>query len=267
MTENAKIHSRVDVITPEMARKWIEKSQGNRAITQAKVDQYARDIRLGKWLVTGEAIQFGASGRLLNGHHRLLACIQSDASFTSLVVRNLPDEQAVMDVIDTGKKRTLGNALQIQGEVDANSLAGIVTMCWRYEQHRLSGAEWPTHAEAIEWLAENPGVRDAVHVSALVYKHLRSQRAPTGAAYYLNARIDADAAGEFWEMAASGEGLEPESAILAYRRWVIGTLARRDKPAPKTWLGYSLKAMNHWRAGRKVRLLSLKPNEDLPETW
>ena len=264
---NHKPQARIDIVTPEMARKWLENNTANRPVSPTTVAQYGRDMALGKWLLTGEVIQFGTSGRLLNGQHRLLACIQSDTPFTTMVVRNIAEEDDVMDVIDTGKKRTFGGALTIHGERDANNLSGVINLCWRYEKHRLSQSDWPTHADSFAWLAANPDVRQANGVAAMVYKQIHAQRAPVGAAFYLNARIDNEAANEFWNLASTGEGLEAESAILAYRRWVIGTLARRERPIQKTWLAYALKAMLYWREGRKVRLLSIRPSEPMPEPW
>lgn len=257
---------RIEVVTPEIAVKWLERTTSNRKLDQATVDRYARDMKAGRWHMTGDPIQFGISGRLLNGQHRLWACVEADTPFETMVIRNLVNEIEIVDVIDTGKKRTLGNALQIHGEKDANVLAAIVSACWRYDSDRLRGP-YPTHEEGLEYLRDNPDVRDAVLIARRVYTSLKAQVSMVGAAYYLNSRVDPEAAEEFWRLAASGEGLPSGSPILAYRRWVISALAKRDKPRPETWLAYNLKAMQQWRTSRPVRILVVKPDEGLPEPW
>jgi len=261
------VRSRVEVITPELATKWLERNENNRDVVQSTVDRYARDMRAGRWLMTGEPIHFGASGRLLNGQHRLWACLEAQVPFESLVVRGLVNEHDVMDVIDTGAKRTLASALQIHGEPASLQLAAIINLCWRYDRDRASYPGYPTHAEGLQYLNDNPGIREAVKVAAPVYRNVKVARAPVGAAYYLNARVDAEAAEEFWRLVASGEGLTSGSPVLAYRRFAIGALAKRDKPGTNTWLAYNLKAMALWRQGRNTRLLSWKQSDGMPDTW
>jgi hypothetical protein len=258
---------RIEVVTPEIATKWLERNLSNRNVDQAVVDQYARDMRAGRWHMTGDPIQFGISGRLLNGQHRLWACFAADTPFETMVVRNLVNEVEIVDVIDTGKKRTLANAFQIHGEKDSNLLAGIVNLCWRFDSHALTGPEAPTHEEGLEYLREHPEIRDATLVARRVFTGIKATASPVGAAYHLNARVDPEAADEFWKLAATGEGLQSGSPILAWRRWVISQVAKREKPRQHVWLAYHLKAMSHWRAGKNIRLLVVKPDEPMPEPW
>lgn len=258
---------RVEIVTPEIATKWLEQNTSNRNIVQATVERYARDMKAGRWHLTGEPIQFGISGRLLNGQHRLWACIFSDTTFETVVVRGIVNEDEVVDVIDTGTKRTLGGAFQIHGEKDANLLASVVTLCWRYDTNTLTSRTGLTHEEGLEYLRENPGIRESLVIARAAYTSMRAQPTAAAAAYYLNARVDQERAEEFWRLVATGEGLTQGSPILAFRRWVTLTLAKREKPRAETVLSFAMKAMNQWRAGKTVRLLSVKADEYVPEVW
>lgn len=259
-----KIRQRFETVTPEMATRWLEANTSNRNLSQSTVEEYARDMAAGKWHLTGEPLQFGVSGRLLNGQHRLWACIYADTTFETAVVRGIVNEEEVMNVIDTGKKRTLGNALQIRGEKDAALLASVINTCWRYERGTIKHkAAYPTHEEGLEWLRENPDVRAATVIARRAHTVLKVNRSAAGAAYYLNSRADQEASEMFWDGVATGEGLGAGNPILAYRRWVISTLGKRDKPNLETWLSYSLKAMTQWRAGKSVRLLQIKPGDEI----
>jgi hypothetical protein len=266
--QTGRIRVRRETITPEIATAWLEKHKGpNRQVRQSVVDRYARDMKNGKWLFTGDPIQFGKSGRLLNGQHRLWACIESDTSFDCLIVRGIENEQQVQDVIDTGTKRTLGNALQIHGEKDANNLSAIINMIWRYHQGVLGGPNWPTHEEGLDFLRENPDVRDAVLVARAVNAAAKIPVSAVGAAYYVNAQADPEASYRFWEGVRSGIGLEGGDPILALRRWTIAALQKRDRPRQEVWFSYSMKAMCLWREGRKIRQLHVKPEDGLPKPW
>ena len=76
----------VMTITPQIAQEWATLNTRNRPVRYAKVAQFARDMKAGRWHMTGDPIQFGISGRLLNGQHRLWACIMSDTAFETVVV-------------------------------------------------------------------------------------------------------------------------------------------------------------------------------------
>lgn len=264
--KQTRVTHRIETITPEIAVSWLERNESNRNLDQSTVDRYARDMRAGRWHMTGDPIQFGISGRLLNGQHRLWACVEADTPFETMVIRGLVNEVEIVDVIDTGKKRTLGNALQIHGEKDAVLLAAIINHCWRFEDSKMKGP-WPTHEEGLEWLNDNPQVREATTLARYVYKNLKAQASSVGTAYYLNSRVDAIAAEEFWQKAATGELLSAGDPILAYRRWIHSAVSKREKPAPAVWLAYALKAMSLWRKGRSIRILVVKPDEGMPELW
>lgn len=261
------LRQRIETVTPEIAGRWLAKNEENRRVTQSVVDRYARDMKSGQWHVTGDPIQFGKSGRLLNGQHRLWACILADSAFETSVVRGIENEVEVMDVIDTGAKRSLAHALQINGEVSTSMLAAVIRGCWVYEKSRYASLVGPTHSEGLAWLAEHGDVRQVVAAAHSISKSLRVPAATIGVAYYLNSQHDGEAASEFWKRAASGENLRAGDVILAYRRFVMKTLSRRDRPEPKVWVAYNLKAMNLWRLGRDTRILSWRSDEEMPETW
>jgi hypothetical protein len=96
-------------ITPEYARELLKANGANRSLRKQLVRTYANEMLAGRWRITGEAIQFGTDGRLLNGQHRLNAVVMADVPVTFLVIYGIdPDAQLVMD---SGAKRTAGDAL------------------------------------------------------------------------------------------------------------------------------------------------------------
>jgi len=110
------------VITPEFAKEVLEKrNKINRAILQGTVNSYAKQMREGKWKTNGEPIIFSEEYEveedgvkrnvrfLLDGQHRLAACVKCGIPFLVLVVSGLPKE--VFDSIDTGKVRAGKDAL------------------------------------------------------------------------------------------------------------------------------------------------------------
>ncbi|PPD06300.1 MAG: hypothetical protein CTY28_14545 [Hyphomicrobium sp.] len=111
-------------ITPDAARELLEYNSNNRAISRITLDRYIRDLNNGEWSVTGEAIKFSKSGRLLDGQHRLMACVKTGKSFRTLVVTGLDD--TAMDNMDSGKKRDAGDTLKVNGYQNSHLLAAVI---------------------------------------------------------------------------------------------------------------------------------------------
>lgn len=101
------------VITPDMAKVWLEKNVKNRRMAQNAVNKYAKDMKSGSWQVTGDAIRFDINSNLLDGQHRLKACVAADVSFETFVIYNLPPE--TQDVMDIGKVRNPSDMFALMG--------------------------------------------------------------------------------------------------------------------------------------------------------
>lgn len=108
------------LITPHVAAAWLEKNTGNRTMRRNVVDKYARDMVSGNFGFAGDPIRFDWNGRLIDGQHRLAACIRADIPFESMVVYGL--DPAVQVRIDGGKARTAADAIAIEGGYSALGL-------------------------------------------------------------------------------------------------------------------------------------------------
>lgn len=113
-------------ITPTRARQILDEHNRRiesgefvqRHISQNVVDQYATSLKLGQWSLNGESIKFDKSGNLIDGQHRLWACVKAQTSLPVFVVSDLPvtkDGIKTIDTIDSGKKRTVADALKLEG--------------------------------------------------------------------------------------------------------------------------------------------------------
>lgn len=113
MTERRLVHeirggnveTEVVLITPKMAKKWLEGHENIRTINWRSVDAMAHDIMNDAWRLTHQGICFNEKGELVDGQHRLHAIIQADRSVRMLVchVRGI----TVRDPIDEGRRRSL----------------------------------------------------------------------------------------------------------------------------------------------------------------
>lgn len=119
----------IETITPDMAKALLEKNIGNRSIRQLRVETYAEQMRSGRWLLTGEAITLNGD-RLLNGQHRLLACIKANMPFTTVVARGIASD--AYKAIDGGLSRTTADRLGHRGLPDPTVSAAAGRLIYGY---------------------------------------------------------------------------------------------------------------------------------------
>jgi hypothetical protein len=104
----------VIIITPEQAKRWLEKNngggKGNRKVSQRQLNFLTESILRGQWILNGETIKIGKDGSVIDGQHRLMAIVKSGMSVASLVVFDCEPES--YNTIDKGRARTAGETFR-----------------------------------------------------------------------------------------------------------------------------------------------------------
>lgn len=120
-------------ITPLLAAVWLKSNTSNRRISEPVVEAYASDMRAGAWKLTHQGIAFDASGRLIDGQHRLHAIIKAGFPVTMSVTRGLA--ASAQEVVDAQKPRSISDQLHlIDGLPSANKYAGACRVIAEIEQ-------------------------------------------------------------------------------------------------------------------------------------
>lgn len=108
------ITTKREVISPDMAKKFLEKNTVNRTVHERVVAALVRDIKNGNFVLTHQGIAFDENGNLVDGQHRLIACALAGIPIEVYVTRNLPKENATY--VDCGIKRRFTDMLAFSGE-------------------------------------------------------------------------------------------------------------------------------------------------------
>lgn len=125
----------IETITPQQAQQLLETNILNRYLRPSRVEMYANDMAAGRWHVTGEPITIDTTGRLLNGQHRLAACVRSGVPFTTAVARCA--DSAIFDVIDSGLKRSMNDISRQIGFRHASLVASTAKVVLGYRKGAL----------------------------------------------------------------------------------------------------------------------------------
>lgn len=86
-------------ITPSEAKAILEHHNShNRKLCLSTVSNYVDEMKKSRWKLTNQAIGFDKNGVLIDGQHRLQACVESGIAITIFVIYGLePKAQAVID--------------------------------------------------------------------------------------------------------------------------------------------------------------------------
>lgn len=244
----------VMTITPDIAREMLADNRCNRPVRYNRVARFARDMADGNWQVNGETVKLSPDGALLDGQHRLLACLQSGASFDTYVIRGL--DRDVQATIDTGAARTMGDQLVMRGEKHAMLLAAIIR--WYYKWlHGVSftgsTADEPTHHEMDSLLTADPRLRDAADAAIGYRSQFRFVKPSTwGMAWMLTGASGQGAADVFLKKCATGIDCQEGDPALAFRNRIINGREGSENLNAYEELAYLIQAWNLHRAGRTI---------------
>lgn len=256
---NQKITTEWVDLTPTLAEKWLGRNIGNRRMKDRAIQQYARDMRNGRWETTGEAIKFDWDGRLIDGQNRCTAVIESGATIRVLVIKNLPP--FIQGKLDQGVKRSGGDALRFagyEGNVSAIAAAARIAMARENGYLKTSTSTFVpvvTSGELQDWVDENAEIINAVALASRTYKQIGAQPATLSYCVLVLEKIDPLDAVEFFlsmaEFRTTG-AKDPRSTLL---RTFNNLKERRITLTPAIQIALIFRAWNAWRAKRSLTSL------------
>ncbi len=245
----------VAYVNPDTAARWLGANGRNRNMRNATVAKYARDMTAGNWQFTGEAIKFDINGNLLDGQHRLMAIMQSGTTLPMLIVNGLPPES--QDVMDSGDKRTAGDALRLNDVKNYILVAAIARLAIQLE----TGADvrsGVTHAEIKAWVDDNDDVHNVASAVSSAKAFIPISPAPLGYSWLILSRANPQRCGAFFDALAnnstSGKG-DPRNTLL--RRFASARQNKEHLPRD-TQVNFILRAWNAWAAGEELHILKAK---------
>lgn len=244
-------------ITPEMAEQMMRLNTRNRPVSKTKLAEYLGQMKQGEWHYTGVPVIFSDAGRLIDGQHRLLACIESGQAFVSDVVFNRPDDS--FSYIDIGKTRGASDIFAINGVKNSNGIASMARIVWLYDRGRqnITGG-MGGHLTAAE-LYEAFLQMEYLDLSMPIFhKFQKSRLAPPslmGAMHHICARKARKAANEFFEIISDG-GPDKSSPAVEMHKRLIRNATAVEKYSREGIAGLTLEAWNRYRRGLTGRGLS-----------
>lgn len=258
----------IEVISPDLARQYLDTNQGNRNPRFRKVDAYARDMSCRNWVYNGETIKFDTDGRLIDGQQRLMAVEKSGVAVAFLVVRNLRrDTQSYMDV---GSARTFGDALKMSGYINCVDKAAITGLLRRYEVSGFSSNSSPSIAELFDTFHQNAWIEDDATIWSRIARSTPLSASIAGVTWGILSRVDETSnkdAEFFFDKLGTDVGQIDGDPILALRRKLHNEERPINHATVKIWMALVFKAWNKFRSGEQVDVLYYRAGGASPEAF
>ncbi|MFE7381817.1 hypothetical protein ACFU9F_15765 [Streptomyces zhihengii] len=265
---------RVVTITPDMASQLLSRNPSNRPLDRSLVAQMVSQIRGGGWQVTHQGIALDGpleTGNLVDGQHRLNAILKAGVPTQVLLFEGVPRE--TFSVLDTGKRRSGGDILALEGERDTTLLSATVRHVHLYRTLPSgswvgSGARLTNNEILAIFQSQATDFRNAIKQGRVLGKELGLIPTAGATAYFLTVEAAPAARADEWMRGLTTQAnLGPDDARLAFIKVMNalrsgGTLRRRTDTRGQ--IGLYIKAWNAWVSGKPVKSLRLQKGEKMP---
>lgn len=217
--------SELEEITPEKAAQMIQKQRNIRKLKAHVVERYTQAMEKG-WKINGETIKFDLDGYLIDGQHRLQACVRSALAIETFVVRGLEN----CDGADSGVKRTAADVMGGQGKKHAETLAAMTRCVMMIEQDRdpWKTSDSPIYSDLIAFFDSHMDEETATEAASIG----RGCKLMTGSvvatfAYYAILRHGVERVATFVSGIELGANLSQGTPKYELRRWVEARRAQK----------------------------------------
>lgn len=257
-------------VTPQLAQLWLERNSGNRNLRSPHVAKLARSMELGEFQFVADPIRIAASGRLLDGQHRLAAVVRSGLPQTMLVVSGLDeDSQQYMDI---GKLRTPADAVKLEfpDKKYADKWSAIARLLIQWDAAGMpTEILKPATPEIIQYIRDHDAeLERAVDAGNAVRRGIRTgcSVAVAGTVFYLAEQRDATLAHDFWRRLSTGAGIEIGEPVYALRT-ALQHRRERDRWTATEEAAAYVRCWNATRAGKTMAKLQLARGEFTEATF
>lgn len=261
-------------ITPDQARKWLEFNEGNRKVKRSSVRFLKNQLSAGKWKLTGETICFDASGRLVDGQHRLIAITETGISAVSMIVWGIPAES--QSVMDTGTNRAFVDVISMAypDAVDPSGVGSACKFVMSFHNGRfgigIDGGHKdhkPDNTDVLNFLDANPDFFEFYNYSRKHY--LGGDRVVTKNVFigmwWILSEYGAKASDDFFTKLSTGLGVTATDPIHVFRSILIREKTSSDasKYTSSQRLRGLVHAWNKYVLGERVKTFRIP--KDMPE--
>lgn len=229
-----KLHQpRPITVDPATAQDWLDNlNTRNRRILDHHVKTIERDIRAGNWMFNAQPLCFSVERKLLNGQHRLKACVMAGEPIDVIIIENIPvNAFATYDI--HARKVAPVDLGETEHRVDMRVVSAAAKLQWVFDEAEAGrmATTRPSATEIKNTIKQHEGLLRA-------YGRARrmSEIASAGIMNFIVYRVQTerpDLSEDFLDQLETGAGIEKGNPLLKTRNQIL-----MERNAPR---GYSRK--------------------------
>lgn len=274
--KTTKLSAEVVNVTPEMAENFLRYNVKNRKVSEKQVLFLTNEMRQGRFIENGEAIIFDKNGELKDGQHRLLSIVKSKKAYNIPIIRGV--EPLAMATYDTGKNRSAGDVLTLNGFKNGNYVSAFIKLVYKFaEKGSKRGAtnggnsrnEILTNQQVLEFCSENyDWINEMFKACYSIYDKQTIKVLPVTNLMLIAYLIDKeDPSNEVYEFLnhLAGNSRQSETAT-SYLYAKLSNSKLNKEPLNFYWLlGMSLKSWNFFAEGNPaIKYFRFSVDQELP---
>ena len=267
-------------VTSYMAHDLLRDNQ-NRNIKDRNLRKISNSIMQDGWDIGVSMIVFTESGRLIDGQHRLKACIRTGTPITT-IYSIVPEADLAMRNIDRGVKRSLADDLRISGESGSTRLASTIRVAYAFysevtpEQYFASEkySSNTTDAEYFRFFNTCPqDIKTVAKYTEKFYQNLKRNVAnviiPTKITFLFLAfwERDPEEAVNFFNMLSGSKAVGCPDPIAVLRQRLTELDRMSSTPSSRVVAAYIIKAWNAYISGETITQITFRGGGSHPEKF
>lgn len=229
------------VVTPELARIFLEKNTKNRKVRTSHVKDLASAILRGEWKVTHQGIAIGVDGTMIDGQHRCLAVVASNTPVEMMVAYDCAAD--IFSVTDNGAVRTMSD----RSEIPLHICQAITYAC-----SIITGSGKPSASQVTEL--------NATHFGLSVDRLLR--HAPTKCKVFSAAACVSAAAAHLSYYTGNKDSGAQEYVFETYRALTTSNLNDMP-PIARAWVSQTMRSPRNGRDENLFRAMKVFNNDNM----
>lgn len=255
-------------ITPEMAADLLARNTSNRPMGRAHVFKLAESMKRGEWNLNGSAIRISVGGRLLDGQHRLSACVESGTAFDTIVISGL-EEECFSTIDQHVKPRKISDVLSIESGANMKNASAALTVLYQLREYQQIPAYTArsvagfTSSVARQLLHKHPGIVESV--STMMNSGPLFRNSFGSCLHYVFGLVDTDLANAFATTLREGHGDgNKRRPFNVFREGLIRISHSSARANGREAAARAIKAFNAELSGKTIGVLVWRRTEDFP---
>jgi hypothetical protein len=260
----------IEEIAPQRATAWLERNKKNRPIRQIHVKRISWLIVGGRWKLNGNSIKIDEDGNVLDGQHRLWACIEANMPIITIVVYNIKrDAFATVDTVQA--LRTATDVLKVTHDVSKRGKDISAALIWLSHLEADTIATYRRSGNRIEndvvetAYAKHPEIVDAVTRVSKLGK--LANVAILAFVYYVLCQRNAALAARFINSLENPAALPINDPFYMLRASYVSLYSNPRRVNPIAVIAVTFKALNYAARNEKVSVLVWRGYGKAPEPF